>query len=90
MKIEQVKKAVEDFFTEHINPPFKITSILQEENGWKLEVEVIEEKEYMKRYAKDHLIGEYEVKVDEAMEVVSYQRKSLRPRSAPLVTEEGG
>ncbi|WP_077623668.1 gas vesicle protein GvpO [Sediminibacillus massiliensis] len=89
MKIEKVKEAVEQFFTSNINPPFKITSIQKQENGWEVEVEVIEEKDYMKRYAKDHLIGVYEAKLDDEMEIVSYQRKSLRPRSEPLVSEEG-
>lgn len=89
MKIEEIKKSVDDFFSENINPPFKITSIIGKENGWSAEVEVIEEKEYMKRYAKDQLIGVYHVELDEDMEITSYQRLTLRPRSAPLVTEEG-
>lgn len=89
MKIEEIKKTVEDFFNKNINPPYKMTSIISKEDGWQVEVEVIEESEYMKRYGKDQLLGVYQVILNEDMEITSYDRMALRPRSTPLVTEEG-
>ncbi len=38
------------FFQEHIAPPHKITSVEKlEEGGWRVTIEAVEEKEYMKK-----------------------------------------
>ncbi|WP_252312014.1 gas vesicle protein GvpO [Sinobaca sp. H24] len=84
----QVLDTIQSFFTTNILPPFKITSVAAHEEGWDVEVEVIEEEEYMKKYAKDMLLGVYETKINKDLEVVSYQRVSLRPRSKTLKKEE--
>ncbi|WP_249870426.1 gas vesicle protein GvpO [Oceanobacillus saliphilus] len=76
---------VKDFFNENIAPPHKIISVKKhEENGetgWRALVEVIEEKEYMKRYANDQMVGLYEVFLDDDSEVTGFSRISLRFRS---------
>ncbi|SDI18915.1 gas vesicle protein GvpO [Alteribacillus bidgolensis] len=90
MKMEEIISTVNEFFSKHVQPPFRITSVVKQENGWDVELEVIEEKEYMKAYAKDQLLGVYEAKLDQDMEVISFERVSLRPRSAPLDKNEGG
>ncbi|RLL42684.1 gas vesicle protein GvpR [Oceanobacillus piezotolerans] len=81
----KVMKAVNDFFREHIAPPHKIISVQKqkdgEEEGWRALVEIIEEKEYMKRYGHDQMIGLYEVFLDKENEVTGFSRISLRFRS---------
>ncbi|WP_026691530.1 gas vesicle protein GvpO [Alteribacter aurantiacus] len=89
MKIEQVINTVKDFFQEHVYPVYRVTSIVTEEKAWEVEVEVIEEKEYMKKYGRDQLLGVYQCRVNEDMEVVSFHRKSLRNRGATLEASEG-
>jgi len=82
MDIKEVMQNVNDFFKEHVAPPHKITAVEQgEEKGWKITLEVIEEKEYMKKYAKDEMIGVYEVQVNEKKEVTSFKRLDIRFRS---------
>ncbi|KIL50626.1 gas vesicle protein GvpO [Jeotgalibacillus soli] len=53
MEFKEIMNNVSGFFSEYIAPPRTITSVEANEEGWKVTVEVIEEKEYMKEYAKD-------------------------------------
>ncbi|MBM7095648.1 MULTISPECIES: gas vesicle protein GvpO [Alteribacter] len=89
MKLEEVINTVKDFFTEHVYPVYRITSIVTEEKAWEVEVEVIEEKEYMKKYGRDQLLGVYQARVNEDMDVVSFHRKSLRYRAERIEESEG-
>lgn len=83
MEIKEILGNVIDFFNEHLAPPHKITSVEKsEDEGWKLTVEVIEEKDYMKKYAKDEMLGIYEVSLNSDKEIISYHRRDIRYRSA--------
>jgi hypothetical protein len=83
MEIKKIIGNVTDFFNEFVSPVHKITSVeASENNGWKLTVEVIEEKEYMKKYAKDEMLGVYDVYLNEEKEVISYKRRDIRYRSS--------
>ncbi|MGD6818882.1 gas vesicle protein GvpO [Metabacillus sp. 84] len=84
MKIKEIIQSLNEFFSEHIAPPHKITSIEPVEEGCKAVVEVVEEREYMRKYAKDEMLGVYDVTLDSEYDVTSYTRKSLRPRSAMM------
>ncbi|PYZ96035.1 gas vesicle protein GvpR [Alteribacter lacisalsi] len=88
MKIEEVIDTVKVFFKDHVYPVYRITSIVTEEKGWDVEVEVIEEKEYMKKYGRDQLLGVYHARVNSELEVESFSRKNLRYRAA-RVEEKG-
>ncbi|WP_100399750.1 gas vesicle protein GvpR [Bacillus sp. FJAT-44742] len=89
-KLEEVINTVKSFFRENVYPVYRITSIVTEEKHWEVELEVIEEKEYMKKYGRDQLIGVYQARVNEEMEIVAFERKSLRQRTATLEAEERG
>ncbi|MGM7701463.1 gas vesicle protein GvpO [Pseudalkalibacillus sp. Hm43] len=83
MEIKQIMNNVAEFFNEHVAPPHKITSVeAREDEGWSVTIEVIEEKEYMKKYAKDEMVGTYEVLVNKNKEVTSFKRQDIRYRSA--------
>lgn len=83
MEIKQIIGNVTEFFNEFVAPVHKITSIeASDDNGWKLTVEVIEEKEYMKKYAKDEMLGVYDVLLNEEKEITSYKRRDIRFRSS--------
>lgn len=83
MEIKKIIGNATDFFNEYVAPVHKITSVEESENNsWKLTVEVIEEKEYMKKYAKDEMIGVYEVYLNQDKEVTAYKRQDIRYRSA--------
>jgi len=83
MEIREIIGNTTDFFNEFVAPLHKITSVEEAENGgWVLTVEVIEEKEYMKKYAKDEMLGIYAVRLNENKEVASYKRVDVRYRSA--------
>ncbi|WP_088011973.1 gas vesicle protein GvpO [Gottfriedia acidiceleris] len=84
MEIIKILEVVKNFFGQYIRPVHKITHVLKSDKGWELSVEVIEEKEYMKAHAKDELIGVYSVLLSPELEIVSFQRKSLRARGAIL------
>ncbi|RFU67307.1 gas vesicle protein GvpR [Peribacillus saganii] len=83
MEIKKIIGNVTDFFNEFVAPVHKITSVEESDNnGWKLTVEVIEEKDYMKRYAKDEMLGVYDVYLNQEKEVTSYKRRDIRYRSS--------
>ncbi|WP_349410787.1 gas vesicle protein GvpO [Pseudalkalibacillus sp. SCS-8] len=83
MEIKKIMDHVADFFHEHVAPPHKFTSVeANGDDGWKVTLEVIEEKEYMKKYAKDEMIGTYEVFINNEQEVTSFKRQDVRFRSA--------
>lgn len=83
MEIKKIIGNVAKFFNEFVAPLHKITSVEEgEHEGWKLTVEVIEEKEYMKKYAKDEMLGVYDVYLNKEKEVVSYKRRDIRYRSS--------
>ncbi|WP_317987055.1 gas vesicle protein GvpO [Sutcliffiella rhizosphaerae] len=86
--MKKVLKEVTEFFTEFVKPPYKITAVQPTEQGWEVEVEVIEEKEYMKAYAKDQMIGVYHAKLNKEMEVESFNRRDLRSRSSVELNNE--
>ena len=81
-KMTQVVDKVKEFFSEHVVPVYKIVSINPIENGWDVEVEVIEETDYMIASAKDEMIGVYKVFIDSDLEIVYFSRNQLRPRGA--------
>ncbi|MFS0728222.1 gas vesicle protein GvpO [Paenibacillus sp. 1P07SE] len=90
MEIKKIMQAANEFFAEHIATPHKITSVEQrtvddegnKDEGWNLTIEVIEEKEYMKRYAKDEMLGVYQVSMNKKYEITSYSRVGRRFRSS--------
>ncbi|MGX5792078.1 gas vesicle protein GvpO (plasmid) [Staphylococcus equorum] len=84
MGIKEILGNITDFFNENVAPPHKITAVEKlegEEEGWSATVEVIEEKEYMKRYAKDEMLGTYSVLLNKDKEVTSFKRENIRYRS---------
>ncbi len=83
MNLKKIMDNVNEFFDQNVAPPHKITSVeMTEDSGWQAIIEVIEEKEYMKKYAKDEMLGVYQVSIDKEGEVASFSRKSIRYRSA--------
>jgi len=82
VRIITVSDKVKKFFSEHLLPVHKITSVVPTEKGWDVEVEVIEEQEYMIASAKDEMIGVYNVSVNGDLEIVSFERAQLRRRGA--------
>jgi hypothetical protein len=81
VKIIQILEEVHQFFQKNLEPVHKIISVDSCEKGWEAVVEVIEEKEYMTAHAKDQMIGEYHVRLNEHGEVLSFKRTGLRSRS---------
>ncbi|MDN4072965.1 MULTISPECIES: gas vesicle protein GvpR [Fictibacillus] len=83
MEITKVMQAVTRFFKENVAPPHKITSVeATDDEGAKVIMEVFEEKEYMKKYAKDEMVGVYQVILNKNNEILSFTRLSVRYRSA--------
>lgn len=87
MNITDIMKTVSSFFEEHIAPPHKITAVEPRKgedsaDGWTVTIEVYEERDYMKKYAKDEMLGVYVVTLNSDAEIESYSRQSTRYRSA--------
>ncbi|SFE92558.1 Gas vesicle synthesis protein GvpO [Alteribacillus iranensis] len=87
MSMEDIIQSLNVFFEKHISPIHRITSIVKKEEQWEARVEVIEEKEYMKKYGRDQIIGVYVVQLDENLDIISFERIHMRPRTATRVEE---
>ncbi|MCL7745806.1 gas vesicle protein GvpO [Halalkalibacter alkaliphilus] len=82
MEIVEVLEGVKHFFSQHLSPVHKVTSIEMTDSGWDVFVEVIEESEYMKSHAKDQIIGVYHIQLNESMKIIAFKRQGLRQRSS--------
>lgn len=90
MSMKKIMSEVNEFFNDNVAPLHKITSVEPRkedeetgvEAGWDTIVEVVEEREYMKKYAKDEMIGVYQASLNNEFEIISYSRISTRFRSS--------
>ncbi len=81
MDIQKIILKVVKFFEEFLNKPGSVISICQEEDKWKVNIEVIEESEYLRAYAKHDFLAIYEVTLDKNINITGYARKSMRDRN---------
>ncbi|WP_079475232.1 gas vesicle protein GvpO [Marinococcus halophilus] len=81
-------ETIRSFFEETMNSPVRITAIMDAEDGWDIEVELVEEKEYTQKYGRDQLIGIYKATMNKDQKITSYQRMNTRPRSTPFEKKE--
>ena len=73
---------VENFFKDVIKKPGVVIGVARDTDIYKVQIEVPEEVEYMRRRAKDDILAIYEVAVDNNMEIISFERKYLRERTS--------
>ena len=81
-------ETIRSFFEETMNSPVRVTAIMDAGDSWKIEVELVEEKEYTQKYGRDQLIGIYEATMNKDQKITSYQRMNTRPRSTPFEKKE--
>ncbi len=78
MKIEEVGKAIKDFFKKTLGRDAKVIKVVKSEDGWKGEAEVYEESSFIKSLGLHTRVQDrniYEVELTGALEVTSYARK---------------
>lgn len=81
MHINALIEAVRDFFQVELNKPASVIGVSRTENGWGLEVETIEDSDYMRKRGQDDLVALYVVEVSEKIEITGFRRKGLRQRA---------
>jgi len=90
MKIRQVIDTVCSFFATELQKPGQIIAVFGEPEGWRVQIEVAEEVEYMRRRGRDDILAIYEVLVNPSLEIMGYERKSLRERNSVRLVESEG
>ena len=81
MSSKGIAKAVE-FMKEMLGQEGSVVKATKTAEGWEVEVEVIEQSEYMKRIGIPKPVYDrnvYRVILDKSFELVSYERKSQKP-----------
>lgn len=78
--IERVIDTVQNFFSTTLNKQGTVIGIRKEDEIWRVQIEVAEDVEYMRKRARDDLMAIYEVGVTPNLEVLDFERKSMRPR----------
>lgn len=82
--LRQIVEVTEKFFQEIFPHPAEVVSIIPNNEGWELKVEVIIDDEYTRKRAKNDLIAVFNVSVNKNMEVMSYTREEIRERGKPI------
>lgn len=77
---------VEKFFKEVLFRPGVVVGVLVEEDLWKVQIEVPEEVEYMRKRARDDMLAMYEVSVDKNLNILAFERKYLRERNSTEIS----
>lgn len=78
MKIEEVGKAIKDFFKKTLGREAKVIKTAKFEDGWIGEAEIYEESSFIKSLGLPTRVQDrniYEIKLTDALEVVFYARK---------------
>jgi len=82
MVVLKVINVVADFFGEILKKPGDVIAVFpQPDEGWKVQIEVAEDSEYMRKRARDDLMALYEVSVDKDFQILGFERLSLRERN---------
>lgn len=58
----------------------EVIGVTKTEDGWVAEIEILEDEEYLKQHGRNGMIALYEVRLTTDLEVMHYERKSLRER----------
>lgn len=80
MSIQELVSEVQGFFENVLQKEAHVIGVERRESGWFLQVETVEDSDYMRQRALDDVIGLYEVEVSANMEIVAYRRTALRER----------
>lgn len=78
MKIEEVGKAITDFFKKTLDRDSKVIKIAKPSDGWMGEAEIYEESSFIKSLGLPTRVQDrniYEIKLTNNLEVSSYARK---------------
>lgn len=81
MSVQKIVNEVKHFFKDVVGKEAHVIGVERRENGWLVQVETIEDSEYMRARALDDILGLYRVEVDNNMEIISYERIALRERA---------
>lgn len=74
------------FLKEMLGKEGDIIKAIKSDTGWEVEIEVVEQSEYMKRIGIPKPVYDkniYRVILDQNFELVSYERKSQKPFGSP-------
>lgn len=80
--IAEITQTVVRFFEEVLHKTGQVIAVESGGQEWRVLVETVEESDYMSRLGRSHMLGLYEVHVDQDLEILSYTRKGLRERTA--------
>jgi hypothetical protein len=78
MRIEEVGKAIRDFFKKTLGKDSKVIKIAKTQEGWIGEAEVYEESSFIKSLGLPTRVQDrniYEIKLTDNLEVTSYARR---------------
>ncbi|MEW6447987.1 MAG: gas vesicle protein GvpR [Bacillota bacterium] len=81
--VANVVAAVSTFFQNVLGKTAVVIGVCQDERGmWLAKAEVPEEVEYMRKRARDDLIGLYQVTLNGNFNVTGYERIAIRERDS--------
>lgn len=88
MALEEVISRIKQLFEIALETKGRVISIKKQEDGWLAIVETVEVSDYKHQRALNDIVGFYQIKINEHLEVASYKRISLRERTSLGIEDE--
>jgi len=82
MNIIKIVDTTKKFFYELFKKEVNVITVLPVNEGYRVNVEMIEEDEYMRSKGRKDLIGIYEVMLNSKLDVISFERILLKERGS--------
>lgn len=86
--MKELIKATEMFFQELYERIPEIVSVIPNNEGWELTVEIVTDDEYTKKRAKNDLISVFKVQANRDFKISSYSRVEIRERGKAVYNME--
>jgi len=85
LSIQNAMNVVLRFFEKNLQKQGEVIGVSKTENGWRIEIEVMEESEYMRKHGRNDLLAVYSVELNDNLDMIRYQRESTRERGKVIL-----
>ncbi|MEW6623876.1 MAG: gas vesicle protein GvpO [Bacillota bacterium] len=89
LSLEEVISKTLSFFERIYNREAHITGVSPENDGWLINVEIVEEDDYMRKRGRREVVGIYDVMIDGNLKVISFKRTGLKERGTITPKDTG-
>jgi hypothetical protein len=86
-EIQRTAEAAVNFFDRVLGKKADVIAVEPVDSGWRALLELEEDAEYTRRFARPDIVGCYEVTLDSEGRVLSFGRASMRERARATIAK---